>query len=82
MRIKSTGLGKTELIGYIEGIKRVDDHLILSMRTAQPVRWHVRVALTPKDLRQMIKAGVSGANITYFLSNLFKDEEPPAPKEY
>jgi hypothetical protein len=82
MRIRSTGLGKTELIGYIEGIKRVEDYLVLSMRTAEPVRWHVRVAMTPKDLRQMLKAGLKGSNLAYVLANLWKNEEPAPLKEY
>ena len=82
MRIKSTGLGKTELVGHIEGIKRVDDYLVLTMRTAEPVRWHVRVAITPKDLRQMIKAGLKGPNLKYVISNLFSKAEPGPIKDY
>lgn len=82
MRIKSTGLGKTELIGHIENIKRVDDYLVVSMRTAEPVRWHVRIALTPKDIRQMIRAGLSGSNVVYVLSKLFDKREAAPLKEY
>lgn len=82
MRIKSTGLGKTELIGHIENIKRVDDYLVVSMRTAEPVRWHVRIALTPKDIRQMIRAGLSGPNVVYVLSKLFDKKEAAPLKEY
>lgn len=82
MRIKSTGLGKTELVGYIEGIKRVDDYLVLTMRTAEPVRWHVRVAMTPKDLRQMIKAGLKGPTLKYVISKLLNKTEPGPIKDY
>lgn len=82
MRIKSTGLGKTELVGHIEEIKRVDDYLVISMRTAQPVRWHVRVAITPDDLRQMIKAGLTGPNIGYVFSKLFNKSEPGPLADY
>ncbi|MBI4317704.1 MAG: hypothetical protein HY675_04370 [Chloroflexi bacterium] len=77
MRIRSTGLGKTELVGEIESIQRKGDYLIVSMRTVQPVRWHVRVALTPKDLLGMLKS--SGLLATYLLSNLRTPKDGPAP---
>ena len=50
MIIRSTGLGRTELEGYVESIQAEEDYLIIGMRTTEPVKWHVRVATNFPDL--------------------------------
>lgn len=83
MRIRSTGLGRrTELLANFDNISCVEGHLILSIRTVAPVRWHVRVALTPSDLREMAKLVLKGSNIAYVLSGIGRREEPEPPSDY
>jgi len=54
MRIRSTGLGDTELICEGDGAYRKGDYLILSVQTTSPVMWHVRIGIDGKD---MLKIG-------------------------
>ena len=49
MRLRSTGLGKTELIGKITGVEKLDDLLIVHVQTKKPVVWHVRTGFQQKD---------------------------------
>ncbi len=84
MRMRSTGLGKTELVGKIETIKRKGDYLIMTIRTVEPVHWQVRTGLDGKDLRDLIKAGLNVPVILYALGNIFKKrkEGPPPPTDF
>lgn len=74
MRIKSTGLGKTELICEVESVRRVGDHLLMSIQTTTPVKWHVRIALTHSDLRCLLMKG-GGAMAAYMLSGAIPKKE-------
>ena len=56
MRLRSTGLGKTELEAKITDVRRVDDVVIFYMTTTKPVRWRVRMAFQEQDLRSLIGA--------------------------
>ena len=55
MWIRSTGLGKTQLTAGVDGIQRKGDCLMLSLKTTDPVRWHVRAVVDGRDLIQLIK---------------------------
>ena len=52
MRVKSTGLGPTELTIKPERIwiKRVGGFLILHMESDTPIKWHLRTVFTHKDI--------------------------------
>lgn len=82
MRMRSTGLGRTELVGGFEGISRKGDYLILSVRTTAPVKWHVRTALSRKDAIEMLKFVLRPKTLLFFLSCLGKRYEGEAPKDY
>ncbi len=84
MRMRSTGLGKTELIGDFEGITREGGYLVLSVRTTEPVRWHVRTGIDGKDLRTMLKMVFSFKVIKFAIFNIFsrRPEGPPAPADF
>ena len=56
MLMRSTGLGKAELVAEITALKRQGDFLIMELQTTQPVRWKIRGALSHQDLRILIKA--------------------------
>ncbi len=83
MKMRSTGLGKTELLGDIDGVSSVQDFLILSCRTTDPVRWHVRTGIDGQDLRIIIKYIFSFTVFKFVLFNIFKkrkDVYDPPPE--
>ena len=58
MRVRSTGLGKTEMICEVSSLARQNDHLIMRLRSTEPTVWHIRAALTYKDIIRMLKVGL------------------------
>ena len=81
MRTRSTGLGKTEMISTIERIDRKEDFLIMSVRTTEPVAWHIRVALEHKDLRKIFRSLLKPSVIWYILIG-FTLRHPKVPQSY
>ncbi len=69
MLMRSTGLGKSELVTEIDSIKRQGDYLIMEMHTTEPVRWKVRGAMSRKDLKNVLKAMLKLSVLSY-LANL------------
>jgi hypothetical protein len=84
MRMRSTGLGKTELIGDIDEISREGSYLVLSLRTTDPVRWHVRTGIDGKDLRILLKMIFSFKVIKFAIFNIFskRPEGAPPPTDF
>lgn len=79
MLMRSTGLGKAELVAEITGLKRQGDYLIMELQTTKPVRWKIRGGLSHKDLRILLKAMMQ-LSVLSFLFNLrawFKDPTHP-----
>ena len=68
MLMRSTGLGKSELVTIIDTLKPQGDYLIMEMHTTEPVRWKVRGALSKADLRAVLKAMLKGAVIGWLLN--------------
>jgi hypothetical protein len=55
MRVRSTGLGKTEMVAQIERLEPVaNGYLIMAMHSTEPVHWRIRIALTGQDLRRLV----------------------------
>ncbi len=67
--MRSTGLGKAELVAEIIGLKRQGDYLIMELHTTKPVRWKIRCGLSHSDLRMLLKAMLK-ADVLSFLLNL------------
>lgn len=79
MLMRSTGLGKAELVAEIVGLKRQGDYLIMELQTLQPVRWKIRSGLSHQDLKMLLRA-VTKLSILAFFFNLrawFKKPEHP-----
>ena len=79
MLMRSTGLGKAELVAEIVALKRQGDYLIMELQTIKPVRWKIRGGLSHKDLRMLLKAMMK-LSVLSFLFNLrawFKDPVHP-----
>jgi len=77
MRIRSTGLGKTELECELTDLRGWGNHLFCSMNSVAPVHWHIRVVVEPGDVRKVawmmikgvLKIGLLWSLIKAFLSN-------------
>ena len=56
MRFRSTGLGNTELKGYLQGVHRSDKGLLIAdFQTTEPVQWHLGAGLEPSDIPKLMK---------------------------
>jgi hypothetical protein len=79
MLIRSTGLGKAELVAEVTEIKRQGSYLIMEMQSSEPVRWRIRGGLSHGDLRTLIKATLKFSVLRFFLdpSSWFKREAHP-----
>ena len=75
MRLRSTGLGKTELEARIVEVKRVDDVIIFYVNTTKPVKWKVRMAFQEQDLRGLIGAILKPNNLLCILRFIFTNEK-------
>lgn len=77
MRMRSTGLGKTELLGDIASIEIVDDLLIIHVHTTKPVRWHVRTGIQRKDIFTLIKQLFTPKMLKYLFRMWGKHSKEP-----
>ncbi len=70
-------MGETELVGRIDDMTRAGDHLILHVRTTEPVRWHVRSAMSMGDLFRIAVLILKPANLLFVLTHLHKPNPKP-----
>ena len=82
MLMRSTGLGKTELVATINDCKAQGDHLILLVDTTDPVRWKVRCTLTMQDMKVLIVKCIKLSIIKFILSPLRWFREPQHPGDF
>ena len=75
MRLRSTGLGRTELEAKIVDVKRIDDLIVFYVSTTKPVRWRVRMAFQERDLRSLIIALLKPKNLWDVMRAIFSSEE-------
>ncbi len=55
VRLRSTGLGKTEIQARMTVLKADQDLLIMEMQTEKPVKWRIRAGLQPEDRLGLVK---------------------------
>ena len=67
MKLRSTGLGETVLVGKLDKITMVQDYLVLHVQTIDPVQWHVRAAMDYSDLLTMVKLILKGPVFKFLL---------------
>lgn len=82
MLMRSTGLGKAELVAEIVGLKRQGDYLIMELQTIEPVRWKIRGGLSHKDLRMLLKAMVKLSVIAFLFDLRAWFKEPTHPGDF
>jgi hypothetical protein len=75
MRLRSTGLGKTELEAKIVDVKRIDNVVVFYVSTTKPVKWRVRMAFQERDLRDLVWAVLKPKNLWYILRSFFSNEK-------
>lgn len=82
MLMRSTGLGKAELVAEIVGIKRQGDYLIMELQTTAPVRWKIRSGISHKDLRMLLRAMAKLSVISFLLNVRSWFKEPTHPGDF
>jgi hypothetical protein len=82
MLMRSTGLGKAELVAEIVALKRQGDYLIMELQTTTPVRWKIRSALSHKDLRMLLKAMMTASALSFLFNVRAWFKEPQHPGDF
>jgi len=82
MLMRSTGLGKAELVAEIVSLKRQGDYLIMELQTTKPVRWKIRGGLSHKDLRMLLKAMMKRSVVSFLLDVRAWFKEPTHPGDF
>jgi hypothetical protein len=82
MLMRSTGLGKSELVAEITGIKRQGDYLIMELQTTAPVRWKIRSGISHKDLRMLLRAIAKPSVLAFFLNPRAWFRQPRHPGDF
>jgi len=83
MRLRSTGLGRTEMEAELVNIKKVDDLVIFFVNTTSPVKWRTRMGFQQKDLRQLVLVLLRPKNLLFILKALlFGRKEVPRTKDF
>jgi hypothetical protein len=78
MRLRSTGLGRTELEAELVRVKKVDDLVIFFANTTRPVKWQTRMGFQERDLRDLLRYLLRPRNLMFILSALlFRGKEYP-----
>ena len=81
MRLRSTGLGRTELQADLIDIKKVDDLVVFFVNTTSPVKWRTRMGFQERDLRDLMLALLRPANLLFILKAFFYRQKGPEIKD-
>ena len=83
MRLRSTGLGRTEMEAELVNIKKVDDLVIFFINTTSPVKWRTRMGFQERDLRDLALVLLRPRNLLFILKALFFGwKEVPRTKDF
>jgi len=82
MLMRSTGLGKTELVAEINDCVAQGDHLILLVNTTDPVKWKVRCTFTLKDFRKLLVTCIKMSILKFLLNPARWFREPVHPGDF
>jgi hypothetical protein len=78
MKVKSTGLGKTQLQCHFDGFTKKENgeqSVVMVITSTEPVHWHIEADLGGKDLRQMAGQMLKPATIWHLLKLLVAGSE-------
>ena len=73
MRLKSTGLGATELFGKLTSLEAKMSGVLMLVKIKKPVVWRVRTFLQPADLRAIVWRAVMPWNVWFVIKTLLRE---------
>jgi hypothetical protein len=83
MLFRSTGLGKTELVGRIDNLQRQGDYLIMYVDVVEPVKWRIRASLSFGDLAKVMACMVKKSVLGFILSpKQWGNRKPDHPGDF
>jgi hypothetical protein len=83
MLFRSTGLGKTQLIGQVVAMKRQGDFLIMHVDVTEPVKWRIRAAMSFRDLAKVMACCASRSIVSFILSPAqWRKKKPNNPGDF
>ena len=77
MRVRSTGLGRTEMVLKPDNLTVKDGYLLVSLRSTEPVHWHIRVLIERRDIGRLLRLVLKGSLFLWLLSLFRKPGKPP-----
>jgi hypothetical protein len=78
MKVKSTGLGKTQLQCHFDGFAKKENgepSVVMVITSTEPVHWHIEADLGGRDLRQMAGQMLKPAIVWHLLKLLAMGSE-------
>jgi hypothetical protein len=78
MKVKSTGLGKTQLQCHFDGFAKKENgepSVVMVITSTEPVHWHIEADLGGRDLRQMAGQMLKPATVWHLLKLLVLGSE-------
>ena len=78
MRVRSTGLGKTEMILRQEKIAVKNGYLMMSLRSTQPASWQIRILMDRNDVGRFLFSIIKGTIFIWLFSFIRKLGPPPS----
>jgi hypothetical protein len=82
MLMRSTGLGKAELVAEILSLRRQGDYLIMELQTTQPVRWKIRSGISHADLRMLVRAMLKRSVLSFLFDVRAWFKRPAHPGDF
>ena len=82
MRLKSTGLGATELFGELTSLERKMSGVLMLVKIKKPVVWRVRTFLQPADLRAIVWRAVMPWNVWFVIKTLLREFTKKYPQGF
>jgi hypothetical protein len=83
MRVRSTGLGKTEMVAGIKRLQPVaNGYIVMEMHSTEPIKWRIRIALTGPDLRRLLKLMFKPSTAFALFKIFFQDVNKKPPPEF
>lgn len=80
MRLKSTGLGATELFGDLTEMEKTMSGVLMRTKIKKPVVWRVRVFLNPRDLRAIVWRALMPRTVFFVIKTLLKNKSSSEKK--
>ena len=81
MRLKSTGLGATELFGDLTEMEKTMSGVLMRTKIKKPVVWRVRVFLNPRDLRAIVWRALMPRTVFFVIKTLLKNKSSSESSE-